>query len=118
MTESLLESECCALLHSVRLLEAEASRALHADVLAIDWDYLFSINFKAVETKLKYRKCRIKLARSKSPCDEEGIRQDRRHIQAIKRELEVWRSKLPADKTRSKAAVGETPHGVHAWVVD
>ena len=103
MSES-LESECSALLHSVHLLRAESQRVIHAGFKAgmqtIDYKYLSSIELKASETELKHRRCRLKLAMSKSPCDEKEIRQCKRQIQEAKYALKIWQEQ--EDKTRGK----------------
>ena len=103
MSES-MESECSALLHSFHLLRAESERVVEAGLTAgirtIDYKYLRSIELKASETELKYCRCRLKLAMSKSPCDENEIRQCKRQIQEAKYVLKIWQEQ--EDKTRGK----------------
>ena len=92
MSESMSESECDALLASVKALADEAVRVIvDGSKAGIDWrENYYSISIRVEEADIKYRQCRIKLARSKSPSDEKEIRCNTRQIQRIERMLKLW----------------------------
>ena len=117
MSES-MESECSALLHSVHLLRAESERVIHAGFKAgmqtLDYDYLRSMEVKVSETELKHRRCRLKLAMSKSPCDEKEIRQCKRQIQEAKHALKIWQEQEDKYNGKTSKTKGEA-RGVQAY---
>ena len=100
------ESECDALLASVKILEYESARVAgrKAGMRTIDWENYYYTNARVAETDIKYRQCRIKLARSKSPCDEKEIRYNTRQILRMEGELKLWNLlwRQETDKTRGK----------------
>ena len=125
-----IKSECAALLASWNRLEDEADEALG---IGMRWkgaaggheglDFALAL-IRASEAAMKYHRCRLKLERSKTPCDEEECQQIAWQAQCAESAAEACRRSISRERTSkenqgartsktrtSKATIGEV-----AWV--
>ena len=94
-----IESECAALLASWKRLEVEAGEALDVPWTGVNDNIrrhdegrdFNSALIRVSEASMKYHRCRLKLARSKSPCDEEECRRMAWHAQCAENAAEASR---------------------------